>query len=37
MERDFKNKNMAAEYVFSKISRGSVGNDQKGICNYICL
>jgi len=37
MARDFRNKTMATKYVFSKISRGSVGNDQEGICNYICL
>ncbi len=35
MGKDLKNKTMAAKYVFSKISRGNVGNDQKGIC--ICL
>jgi hypothetical protein len=28
---------MAAKYLFSKISRGSVGNGQKGIYNCICL
>jgi hypothetical protein len=37
MGRDFKNKTMAIGYAFSKISRGSVGNSQKGICNYIYL
>jgi hypothetical protein len=37
MERDLKNKTMVAKYAFSKILRGSVGNGQKGICNYICM
>jgi hypothetical protein len=37
MARDFRNMIMAAEYVFSKISRGSVGNGQEGICNCIYL
>jgi hypothetical protein len=37
MGRDLKNKIMAVECAFSKISRGSVGNGQKGIYNYICL
>jgi hypothetical protein len=37
MGRDFKNKTMAIEYAFSKISRGSAGNNQKGICSYISL
>jgi hypothetical protein len=37
MEKDFKNKTMVAKYAFSKISKGSVGNGQEGICNYICL
>jgi hypothetical protein len=35
MGKDLKNKTMAVEYVFSKISRGNVGNGQEGIC--ICL
>jgi hypothetical protein len=35
MARDFRNKIMVAEYVFSKILRGSVC--QEGICNCICL
>ncbi len=37
MARDFRNKIMATKYVFSKISRGNVGNGQEGICNCICL
>jgi hypothetical protein len=37
MARDFRNKIMAVECVFLKISRGSVGNGQEGICNCICL
>jgi len=37
MARDFKNKIMAAECVFSKISKDSVGNGQGRICNYICI
>jgi hypothetical protein len=28
--KDFKNKIMATECVFSKISRGSIGNNQEG-------
>jgi len=36
MARDFKNKIMAAKYVFSKISRGNVGKGQERICNCIC-
>jgi len=28
---------MGTRYVFLNISRGNVGNGQKGICNYICL
>jgi hypothetical protein len=35
--RDFRNKIMAAECVFSKISKDSVGNDQGRIYNYMCL
>jgi hypothetical protein len=35
--RDLRNKTMAIEYAFSKISRGSVKNSQEGFCNYICL
>jgi len=31
MAKVFRNKIMAAECVFSKISRGSVGNGQEGI------
>jgi hypothetical protein len=37
MGTDLKNKTIAIEYAFKKNSRGSVGNVQKGICNYICL
>ncbi len=37
MARDFKIKIMVVECVFSKISRGNVGNSQEGICNCICL
>jgi hypothetical protein len=37
MARDFKSKIMAIECVFSKISRGNVGNNQKGICNCIYM
>ncbi len=37
MAKDFRNKIMAAEYVFSKISKDCVGNGQRRICNYICL
>jgi len=37
MARDFRNKIMATECVFSKISRGSFGNGQEGIHNCICL
>jgi hypothetical protein len=37
MERDFKNKIMAAKCVFSKISKDNVGNGQGRICNCICL
>jgi hypothetical protein len=37
MARDFKNKIMLVEYVFSKISMDNVGNGQGGICNCICL
>jgi hypothetical protein len=35
MVRDFKNKIMVAECVFSNISKGSIGNGQKGIYNCI--
>jgi len=34
MGRDFKNKTMATEYVFSKISRNNVGNIQERIYSY---
>jgi hypothetical protein len=37
MARDFRNKIMATECVFSNISMDNVGNGQGGICNYICL
>ncbi len=37
MGKDIKNKTMAVKYAFSKISRGSLGNGQKGICNYIYM
>jgi hypothetical protein len=37
MARDFKNKIMATEHVFSKISMDNVGNGQGGICNCIYL
>jgi len=37
MGRDLKNKTMVAEYAFSNISKGNVGNGQKKIYNYICL
>jgi hypothetical protein len=31
MGKDIRNKTMVAEYAFSKISRGSVGNGQEGV------
>jgi len=34
MGRDFKNKIVAPEYVFSKISRNNIGNVQEGIYSY---
>jgi hypothetical protein len=37
MARDFRNKIMVAECVFSKISKDNVGNGQEGIYNYIYL
>jgi hypothetical protein len=37
MGRDLKNKTMAKKYVFSKISRNSVGNVQERIYSYIRL
>jgi hypothetical protein len=37
MAKVFKNKIMATKYVFSKISRGSVGNSQEGICSCIYM
>jgi hypothetical protein len=37
MARDFRNKIMVAECVFSNISKDSVGNGQEGIYNYIYL
>ncbi len=35
MARDFTNKIMVTKCVFSKVSRGNVGNNQEGICNCI--
>jgi hypothetical protein len=37
MAKDFRNKIMAAKCIFSKISKGTVGNSQKGICNCIYM